>query len=73
VTRVRIATVSCALAITASLALARIHPFGDAGLFKAAGKTNSIMESSKVPADVRTILASKCADCHSMETKSPFS
>jgi cytochrome c len=72
VTRSRIAIISCALAITASLALARIHPFGDAGLFKVAGKTNPIMESSKVPSEVRTILASKCADCHSMETKSPF-
>jgi len=30
------------------------------------------MASSKVPAEVRTILASKCADCHSMETRPPF-
>jgi cytochrome c len=72
VTRSKIGIISCALAIAASLALARIHPFGDAGLFKAAGKTNPIMASSKVPAEVRTILASKCADCHSMETRSPF-
>ena len=68
----RIAIISCALALAASLGMAHIHPFGDAGLFEAAGKTNPIMETSKVPAEVRTILASKCADCHSMETKSPF-
>jgi cytochrome c len=66
------ATISCALAFAASSALARIHPFGDAGLFKAAGSANRIMQSSSVPAGVRTILASTCADCHSMETRSPF-
>ena len=68
----RIATISCALTLTASFALARIHPFGDAGLFKAAGDANPIVEGSTVPAEVRTILASKCADCHSTQTKSPF-
>jgi len=68
----RISTISCALTLIASLALARIHPFGDAGLFKAAGGANSIMKGSSVPAAVRAILASKCADCHSMETRSPF-
>jgi cytochrome c len=67
----RIVTISSALTL-ASLALARIHPFGDAGLFKAAGKANPFMDGSPVPAKVRTILASKCADCHSMETKSPL-
>ena len=68
----RIATISCALTLTASFALARIHPFGDAGLFKATGGANPIMKGSTVPAEVRAILASKCADCHSMETRSPF-
>lgn len=68
----KIAIISGALAIASSLGMARIHPFGDAGLFEAAGTANPMMESSKVPADVQTILASKCADCHSMEAKSPF-
>ena len=68
----KISIISCALILAASLGLARIHPFGDAGLFDAAEKTNPLMETAKVPAEVRTILASKCADCHSMETKSPF-
>ena len=66
------ATISCALALTASFVLARIHPFGDAGLLKDAGGANPIMGSSSVPTEVRTILASKCADCHSIETRSPF-
>jgi cytochrome c len=68
----KIAIISCALALAASLGMARIHPFGDAGLFEAAGQSNPIMESSKVPVDVRTILTSKCADCHSIGAKSPF-
>ena len=68
----KIATISCALTLTASFALARIHPFGDAGLFKATGEANPVMKGSKVPAEVRSILATKCADCHSMQTKSPF-
>jgi cytochrome c len=72
VTRGRIATICCTLALTASFALARIHPFGDAGLFKATEGANPIMIGSTVPAEVRTILASKCADCHSVQTKSPF-
>jgi cytochrome c len=72
VTLGRIATISCALTLAASLALARIHPFGDAGLFKATDEANPIMKGSTVPAQVRTILASKCADCHSVQTKSPF-
>lgn len=68
----KIATISCALALAASIGLAHIHPFGDAGLFKAEGNATPIMEGSSVPNQVRTILASKCADCHSDETKSPF-
>ena len=35
----RIATISCALALTTSFALACVHPVGDAGLFEDAGKT----------------------------------
>ena len=68
----RIATICCSLTLVASFALARFHPFGDARLFKATGGANPIMKGSTVPAEVRSILASKCADCHSLETKSPF-
>jgi cytochrome c len=70
VTRGWTATISCIL-ILASVALARIHPFGDAGLFNA-DTANPIMGRTSVPSEVRTILAAKCADCHSMETRSPL-
>jgi cytochrome c len=72
VTLGRITAISCALTLTAAFALARIHPFGDAGLFNATGEANPVMKGSTVPAEVRSILATKCADCHSMQTKSPF-
>jgi cytochrome c len=72
VTWARAAAVSCALALAVSFALARIHPFGDAGLFRAVGAENPIMEDSSVPAEVRTILTVKCADCHSPQTRAPF-
>lgn len=65
------AALSCILAFTGSVALARIHPFGDAGLFNH-DTANPILERTAVPSEVRSILASKCADCHSMETRSPF-
>jgi cytochrome c len=60
------------IAIGASLALARVHPFGDAGLYAAKDADARILNNSQVPSNVRTILTEKCADCHSMQTRSPF-
>ncbi len=62
----------CAIALAASFALARIHPFGDAGLFRTTGAEDPIMAGSSVPAEVRAILSAKCADCHSLETRLHF-
>jgi len=67
----RIATISCVLTLSASIVLARIHPFGDAGLFETTGIANPIMEGSSTPSEVRAILTTKCADCHSLRTRSP--
>ncbi len=69
-TRLRSSAIGCALALVASFLLARSHPFGDAGLY-AANSGESIIEDSSVPPGVRTILIAKCADCHSMQTRSP--
>lgn len=69
-TRLRFSAIGCAVALIASFLLARAHPFGDAGLY-AANSGESIMEDSSVPPDVRAILIAKCADCHSMQTRSP--
>jgi len=73
VIRLRTATFACAFSLTASLLLARVHPFGNAGLFatRSPGKT-SLLARSAVPVDVRSILIMKCADCHSEQTEAPL-
>jgi hypothetical protein len=66
------AGVSCTLALIASLALARVHPFGDAGLYAASDGKVAIALTTHMPQDVRAILIAKCADCHSNQTRAPF-
>ena len=70
--RGRTASIVSALALAASFALARLHPFGDAGLYAAKFVDAQIMGSAQAPAEVRAILAEKCADCHSNRTRAPF-
>jgi len=72
VSRVGTALICGAIAFVVSLALARIHPFGNAGLYAAKAAETTIMEHSQVPPEVRAILVAKCADCHSTQTRSPF-
>jgi cytochrome c len=55
-----------------SLALARVHPFGDAGLYAASGMRVPIVSDTQVPSAVRAMLEEKCADCHSTQTRSPI-
>jgi cytochrome c len=69
--RFRVAT-ACAIALGFSLLLARVHPFGDAGLYSARGTHAPVMQKSNVPPQVRDLLAAKCADCHSSQTRTPF-
>ena len=64
--------VASLIAVGASLTLARVHPFGDAGLYATKDAETPIMEHSRVPLEVRAILAAKCADCHSAQTRSPI-
>ena len=71
-TRARTVSMYCVAAFAVSLAMARVHPFGDAGLFPAETTKTPIMANSAVPANVREILSTKCADCHSMQTQSPI-
>jgi cytochrome c len=62
---------ACLLLLPASLLLARVHPYGDAGLYAGSGHTQ-FMEDAKVPPEVRAILFAKCADCHSAQTRAPL-
>ena len=70
--RVRTAFAGCVILLTASLLLARVHPFGDAGLYAANGAGAGLMDHTAVPPGVRTILAAKCADCHSLRVRTPI-
>jgi cytochrome c len=60
-----------ALALAPSFLLARVHPFGDAGLNHPAAVPRIPRESS-IPAEVSVLLESKCADCHSSQPRAPF-
>lgn len=59
------------LALTASLLLARVHPFGDAGLYSAHAAMTPVLEDASIPPPARAILTAKCADCHSDQTHAP--
>lgn len=70
--RGRAALIWVALAFGASLALARIHPFGDAGLYAAKPADTPILIDAQVPTQVRDMLVKKCGDCHSSQARAPF-
>jgi cytochrome c len=55
--------------LVGSLLLARVHPFGDAGLY--AGKSTAL-EHMTAPPEVKAVLEAKCADCHSSGTRAPL-
>lgn len=59
-------------ALVVSLLLARVHPFGDAGLYAAKPTETQISSRASIPPQVRAILATKCAACHSVESPIPF-
>jgi cytochrome c len=66
VKHVRAAAIVCGVGLMMSLLLGMAHPFGDAA---GAASETPIAENAAVPANVRAVLAAKCADCHSMETR----
>lgn len=70
--RVRSALLCGMVAVAASLALARVHPFGDAGLYAIRDEETPILNRGQVPEAVRAILVEKCADCHSDQTRAPL-
>ncbi len=61
-----------ALAVALSALLARMHPFGDAGLYAEPAVEGPLLEHSSAPAEVKTLLMAKCGDCHSSVTNAPL-
>ena len=70
--KVRTAWIVAALAFVVSLALARVHPFGDAGMYGPISADTPMLNNAQVPQGVRSILVEKCADCHSNQVHTPF-
>jgi cytochrome c len=58
-----------ALAVAASLLLARVHPFGNADLYGATAA--QAPAAASIPPSVRALLSAKCGDCHSASTHAP--
>jgi cytochrome c len=57
--------------LTASFLLGYIHPPGDAGLFDAS-PAPPLRSQASIPPEVCAVLARKCADCHSLATRTPI-
>ncbi len=47
-----------------------MHPFGNPRVEPAEG-LGTLLQGAKMPADAKTVLVNKCADCHSSETRWP--
>jgi len=60
------------IAVIISLALALVHPFGDAHLRAARTSASPLGNLSSIPSDARGVLVQKCADCHSDSTHVPW-
>jgi cytochrome c len=50
--------------------LGNLHPFGDPRVEPAEG-LGTLLRGAKMPAEAKTVLVQKCADCHSNETRWP--
>jgi cytochrome c len=60
-----------AVVVVASVVgLGFVHPFGDPRVEPAEG-LGTLLEGAKMPMDAKVVLVTKCADCHSSETRWP--
>jgi len=58
------------LSAVAAVGMAFIHPFGNPRVEPAKG-LDTLLQGANMPADAKSILIAKCADCHSDETQWP--
>ena len=56
--------------MSGGLGLGDLHPFGDPRAEPAEG-LGTLLQGAKMPAEAKAVLVTKCADCHSNETKWP--
>jgi cytochrome c len=62
--------IAAALTIAAVVGLGYVHPFGDPRAEPAKG-VGTLLQGANMPAETKTVLVNKCADCHSSETRWP--
>jgi cytochrome c len=58
------------LSTVAAFGLAFVHPFGNPRVEPAKG-LDTLLRDANMPAEAKAVLVSKCADCHSNETRWP--
>jgi cytochrome c len=61
---------AAALTIAAVMGLGFIHPIGDPRAEPAKGP-GTLLQGATMPTDAKAVLVTKCADCHSSETRWP--
>src|SRR6266436_5833994 len=66
---VAVATVVAVMGV--GYGLGYLHPFGDPRAEPAEG-LGTLLQGAKMPAEARAVLVTKCADCHSSETRWPL-
>ena len=59
-----------ALIVAAVMGLGYVHPFGNPRVESAKG-LGTLLQGANIPADAKAVLVTKCADCHSNETRWP--
>ncbi len=69
--RAWVVAVAIVIAVTgAGFGLGNLHPFGDPRVEPAEG-FGTLLRGAKMPMDAKVVLMTKCADCHSSETRWP--
>src|SRR5579871_4270362 len=58
------------LTVAAVAGLGYVHPFGNPRVEPPKG-SNTLLQGANMPADAKAVLVTKCADCHSSETRWP--
>jgi cytochrome c len=59
-----------ALTVAVVMGLGYVHPFGNPRAEPAKG-LGALLQDANIPADAKAVLVTKCADCHSSETRWP--
>jgi cytochrome c len=61
---------AAALTVAAVVGLGFVHPFGNPRVEPAEG-LGTLLQGAEMPRDAKAVLVTKCADCHSSETRWP--